>query len=85
MSSRCNLASNFLNDLERSSYTVSPVAITAAYKCRMRYPPVLVLVVLSLRSSTSITDELQLNPDFELCSLGVGWVSVPSSLFLIEY
>ena len=74
-----------LNDSNKNLYIISSTTTTAAYKCETRYPSILILTVLSLRSSTSITDELQLNPDFELCSLGVGWVSVPSSLFLIEY
>ena len=85
ISPRYNLVSNSLSDSDGSLYIVSSTAITAAYRRGTRYPPVSVLITSSLRSSISTADELQLNPDFELCFLGVGWVFVSLSLFLIEY
>ncbi len=84
-SPRCNLVSNFLSNSNKSLYIVSFIVITAAYKCGMRYSSVLVSAVSLLRLSIFIADELQLNLDFELCFLGVGWVSVSLSLFLMEY
>ncbi len=85
MSSRYNLVNNSLSDLDRSLHVVLSVAITATYRRGTRYLLILILVASLLRSSISITDELQFNPDFKLYFLDIRWVSISSSLFLMEY
>ncbi len=57
-SPRCNLINNFLNDSDRSLYTISFVIIAAAYKRGTRYLSILILAASSLRSSIFTANKL---------------------------